>query len=76
MITAAPQRKRIMSIVFLRMFIPELAEPFMRLGSNNKILKDGTIRAVLSAYAVPTKLKYECPPPSTFVKGLPPGRLL
>jgi hypothetical protein len=76
MIMAVLQQKQIMSIIFLRMFIPKLAKLFMWLGLNNKILKDGTIRAMLSAYAIPTKLKYECLPPSTFVKGLPPGRLL
>ena len=63
-------------IVFLRMFIPELAESFMRFGSNNRILKDGAIRAVLSAYAVPIKLKYECLLSLTFGKGALPRRLL
>jgi len=34
--------------------------------------KIGPSRAVLSAYAVPIKLKDECPPPPTFGKDPPP----
>ena len=32
---------------------------------------DGSVEAVLSAYAVPINLKYECPPSSKFGKDVP-----
>ena len=48
-------------LALTKMCMPNLAEVFVH----------GTVRAVLSAHAVPIKLKYECPPSSKFGKGLP-----
>ena len=49
-----PQRKRMTYLALTKMCMPNLAEVFV----------DGTVGAVLSAHAVPIKLKYECPPSS------------
>jgi len=76
MMTTAPKRKRIMCIVLAKMSMRKLAELFVRFNQNNEIFKDGTVRAVLSAYTVPIKLKDECLPPPTFGKDPPLGRLL
>jgi hypothetical protein len=51
--------------------MPKLAELYLRFKVNNEVFVDETVEAVLSAYAVPTKLKYECPPSSKFGKDLP-----
>jgi protein MON2 len=72
--TTAPQRKRITYIALAKMCMPKLAELFLRFKDKDEILVDETVDAVLSAYAVPIKLKYECPPPSKFGKDLPPWK--
>jgi len=69
--TTAPQRKRITYIALAKMCMPKLAELFLRFKDKDEIFVDGTVQAVLSAYAVPIKLKYECPPPSKFGKDPP-----
>jgi len=51
--------------------MPRLAELFLQFKEKNEVFVDGTVEAVLSAYAVPIKLKYECPFPSKFGKDLP-----
>ena len=69
--TTAPQRKRITYIALAKLCMPKLAELFLQFKDKDEIFVDGTVEAVLSAYAVPIKLKYECPPPSKFGKDLP-----
>ena len=59
-----PQQKRMTYLALTKMCMPNLAEVFA----------DGTVGAVLSAHAVPIKLKYECPQSSKFDKGLPPWK--
>ncbi|KAF7333497.1 Protein MON2 [Mycena venus] len=39
--------------------------------AKKEIFTDGTIEAVLSAYSIPVKLKYDCPPASKFGHDLP-----
>jgi len=51
--------------------MPKLAELFLQFKDKDEIFVDGTVEAVLSAYAVPIKLKYECPAPSKFGKDPP-----
>jgi len=51
-----------------KLCVPKLTELFLGFKDRDKIFVDGTLEAVLSAYAVPIKLKYECPPPSKFGK--------
>ena len=48
-----------------------MAELFLQFKEKDEVFVDGTVEAVLSAYAVPIKLKYECPPPSKFGKDPP-----
>ena len=60
-ITTAPQRKRITYIALAKMCMPKLAELFLRFKDKDEIFVNESVDAVLSAYAVPIKLKYECP---------------
>jgi len=60
-----------MYIALAKLCMPKLAELFLQFKDKDKIFVDRTIEAVLSAYAVLIKLKYECPPPSKFGKDLP-----
>jgi hypothetical protein len=69
--TTPPQRKRITYIALAKMCMPRLAELFSRFKGEDGMFADGTVEAVLSAYAVPIKLKYDCPPPSKFGKDAP-----
>lgn len=69
--TAVPQHKRITYIALAKMCMPRMAELFLQFKEKDEVFVDGTVEAVLSAYAVPIKLKYECPPPSKFGKDLP-----
>jgi len=66
-----PQHKRITYIALAKMCMPKLAELFLQFKEMDEVFVDGTVGAVLSAYAVPIKLKYECPPSSKFGKDLP-----
>jgi hypothetical protein len=69
--TTPPQQKRITYIALAKMCMPKLAELFLRFKDKGEVFVDGSVEAVLSAYAVPIKLKYECPPPSKFGKDAP-----
>ena len=66
-----PQHQRITYIALAKMCMPRLAELFLKFKEEDEVFVDGTVEAVLSAYAVPIKLKYECPPPFKFGKDLP-----
>jgi hypothetical protein len=57
-----PQHKRITYIALAKMCMPKLAELFRQFKEKDEVFGDGTVGAVLSVYAVPIKLKYECPP--------------
>ena len=74
--TTEPKQEQIMRIVLAKMTMHKLAELFMQFNQNNEIFQDGTVRAVLSAYTVPIKLKDESLPPQTCGKDPPLGRLL
>jgi hypothetical protein len=69
--TTSPPRKRITYIALTKMCMPRLADLFLQFKEKDEIFVDGTVEALFSAYAVPIKLKYECPPPSKFGKDLP-----
>jgi len=51
--------------------LPMLVDLFLRFKEREEIFTDGTIEAVLSAYSIPVKLKYDCPPASKFGHDLP-----
>ena len=62
-----PQHRRITYIALAKMWpqcMPKLAELFLQFKETDEVFVDGTVRLVLSAYAVPIKLKYERPRPS------------
>ncbi|WVR08607.1 hypothetical protein IAU60_005662 [Kwoniella sp. DSM 27419] len=46
--------------------MPRLAEVFSRHKGEIELYENGTIESVLSAYTIPTKLKYDCPPANRF----------
>ncbi|KAJ7472175.1 hypothetical protein FB451DRAFT_1351838 [Mycena latifolia] len=68
--TQTPQ-KRITYIALAKKIMPMLVDLFLRFKSREEIYVDGTIEAVLSAYSIPVKLKYDCPPASKFGHDLP-----
>jgi hypothetical protein len=70
-LTTPSQHKRITYIALAKMCMPRLAELFLQFKEKDEVFVEGTVEAVLSAYAVPIKLKYDCPPPSKFGKDLP-----
>ena len=70
-VTTPPQQKRITYVALAKMCMPKLAELFLQLKEKDEVFVDETIEAILSAYAIPIKLKYDCPPPSKFGKDLP-----
>ncbi|KAH7907589.1 hypothetical protein BJ138DRAFT_1137471 [Hygrophoropsis aurantiaca] len=64
-------RKQITYIGLAKRIMPLLVDLFLRFKDNAEIYTDGTLEAILSAYSIPIKLKYECPAPSKFGKDLP-----
>ena len=69
--TTPPQQKRITYIALAKTCMPKLAELFLQFKEKDEIFVDETIEAILSAYAIPIKFKYDCPPPSKFGKDPP-----
>ncbi|KAF7985483.1 hypothetical protein HWV62_5261 [Athelia sp. TMB] len=68
--TAAPQ-KRITYIGLVKKTMPLLVDLFSRFKENVDIYADGTLETVLSAYSIPIKMKYDCPPSAKFSKADP-----
>jgi hypothetical protein len=66
-----PRHKRIAYIPLAKLCMPTLAELLQQFKEKDEVFVKGIVGAVLSAYAVPIKLKYECPPSSKFGKDLP-----
>ncbi|TFK22523.1 hypothetical protein FA15DRAFT_757922 [Coprinopsis marcescibilis] len=66
--TTAPQapQKRVTYIALSKKAMPLLVDLFMKFKSLSQVYSDGTVEAVLSAYSIPIKLKYDCPAPSKF----------
>ncbi|KAL5521903.1 MON2 [Sanghuangporus sanghuang] len=63
--------KRVTYIALTKKVMPMLRDTFLRFKDADIIYIDGTLEAIFSAYAVPIKLKYECPAPSKFGNDLP-----
>jgi hypothetical protein len=59
-----PQHRWIACVALAKICMPKLAELYLRFKENNEVFVDETVEAALSAHAVATKLKYECPPSS------------
>ncbi|KAJ7659408.1 guanine nucleotide exchange factor in Golgi transport N-terminal-domain-containing protein [Mycena rosella] len=68
--TQTPQ-KRITYIALAKKIMPMLVDLFLQFKDREEIYVDGTIEAILSAYSIPVKLKYDCPPASKFGHDLP-----
>jgi hypothetical protein len=46
--------------------MPRMADVFAKVSEDVALYNDGTVESVLGAYALPIKLKYDCPPASRF----------
>ncbi|KAF8129901.1 hypothetical protein EV363DRAFT_1399707 [Boletus edulis] len=57
-------RKQVTYIGLSKKTMPTLVELHVRFKDHAEIYEDGTLEAILSAYGIPIKLKYECPAPS------------
>ncbi|KAF6747528.1 hypothetical protein DFP72DRAFT_604758 [Ephemerocybe angulata] len=69
--TPQTPQKRVTYIALSKKIMPMLVQLFMRFKASEDIYSDGTLEAVLSAYSIPIKLKYDCPSPSKFGKDEP-----
>ncbi|KAI0933226.1 hypothetical protein AcV7_004756 [Taiwanofungus camphoratus] len=66
-----PAQKRVTYVALSKKTMPMLVDLFLRFKGQITIYIDGTLETVLSAYAIPIKMKYECPAPSKFGKDPP-----
>ena len=66
--TTSQLQKRITYIALMKICMPKLADLFLQFKDKDEIFVDKIVEAVLSAYAVLIKLKYECPCPLKFRK--------
>lgn len=67
----ASARKQVTYIGLSKKVMPSLVEMYLRFRDHTEIYEDGTLEAVLSAYSIPMKLKYDCPSPSKYGKDSP-----
>ncbi|EJC99516.1 uncharacterized protein FOMMEDRAFT_142756 [Fomitiporia mediterranea MF3/22] len=63
--------KRVTYIGLTKKITTMLLEIFLRFKEVEVIYADGTLESVFSAFAVPIKLKYECPAPSKYGSDIP-----
>ncbi|KAH7100328.1 hypothetical protein BKA62DRAFT_706688 [Auriculariales sp. MPI-PUGE-AT-0066] len=63
--------KRVSYIAVSKRAMPWLVELYLQFEDMSQIYADGTLEAVVAAYSIPIKLKYDCPPPSKFGKDPP-----
>ncbi|ESK90972.1 hypothetical protein Moror_16370 [Moniliophthora roreri MCA 2997] len=64
-------QKRVTYIALAKKTMPLLVDLCLRFKDKAEIYVDGTLEAVLSAYSIPVKLKYDCPAPSKHGKDQP-----
>ncbi|KAF9222197.1 hypothetical protein BS17DRAFT_195192 [Gyrodon lividus] len=64
-------RKHITYVGLSKKTMPSLVELYLQFKDRAEIYENGTLEAVFSAYAIPIKLKYDCPAPSKFGKDPP-----
>ncbi|KAI0824392.1 hypothetical protein BC628DRAFT_1379334 [Trametes gibbosa] len=62
---------RVTYIALSKKVMPLLVDLFLRFKDDAAIYGDGTVEALLAAYSIPIKMKYECPAPSKFGKDQP-----
>ncbi|KZT66278.1 hypothetical protein DAEQUDRAFT_470892 [Daedalea quercina L-15889] len=73
-VLATPSKSTIGRVTYIALskkIMPVLVELFLRFKGQTAIYLDGTVERICSAYAIPIKLKYECPAPSKFGKDPP-----
>ncbi|KAI0690366.1 hypothetical protein BC835DRAFT_1365030 [Cytidiella melzeri] len=63
--------KRVTYVALSKKTMPQLVDLFLTFKEDVSIYNDGTVESILSAYAIPMKLKYDCPAPSKFTKDEP-----
>ncbi|KAF5376165.1 hypothetical protein D9757_009328 [Collybiopsis confluens] len=63
--------KRITYIALAKKTMPKLVDLCLQFKQRLELYSDGTLEAVMSAYAIPIKLKYDCPAPSKHGKDSP-----
>ncbi|KAF7416059.1 hypothetical protein PC9H_002319 [Pleurotus ostreatus] len=63
--------KRITYIALMKKTMPLLVDLYSQFKATPDIYADGTLEAVISAYSIPIKMKYDCPAPSKFGKDPP-----
>ncbi|TFY53206.1 hypothetical protein EVG20_g10222, partial [Dentipellis fragilis] len=66
-----PPPRRVTYIALTEKCMPTLVNLFLQFRDRGEIYVNGTLEAVLWAYAIPMKLKYDCPPVSKFGKDPP-----
>ncbi|TFY71218.1 hypothetical protein EVG20_g1792 [Dentipellis fragilis] len=66
-----PPPGRVTYIALTKKCMPMLVDLFLQFKDRGEIYVNGTLEAVLWAYAIPMKLKYDCPPASKFGKDPP-----
>ncbi|KAF8656137.1 hypothetical protein AX16_002739 [Volvariella volvacea WC 439] len=64
-------QKRVTYIAIAKKTMPMLVELFLKFKDQADIYVDGTVEAIVSAYSIPIKLKYDCPAPSKHGKDQP-----
>ncbi|KAG8859812.1 hypothetical protein FRB91_006695 [Serendipita sp. 411] len=67
--------KKVTYIALCKRVMPLLAHLYSRFKNLADIYGNGTVEAVLTAYSIPIKLKYNCPAPSKFGADLPLWKL-
>ncbi|KAJ3975915.1 hypothetical protein EV361DRAFT_886314 [Lentinula raphanica] len=63
--------KRITYIALAKKTMPKLVELCLQFKDRLELYSEGTLEAVMSAYSIPVKLKYDCPAPSKHGKDPP-----
>lgn len=63
--------KRVTYVALMKKVMPLLLETYLRFKDNPDIYTDKTLESVFSSFAVPIKLKYECPAPSNYGNDTP-----
>ncbi|KIL71464.1 hypothetical protein M378DRAFT_65148 [Amanita muscaria Koide BX008] len=63
--------KQITYIALSKKTMPLLVELYLRFKDKLGLYMDGTVEALVAAYSIPIKMKYDCPPPSKHGNDLP-----
>lgn len=64
--TTSTPKKRVTYIALTKRTMPMLVDLFVRYKTSREIYVDGTLESVLASYAIPVKLKYDCPSASKY----------